>query len=96
MPWRLRWSKFVDELAHLLDEAVGVGREPEELRQLPDDDDDRQAVHVADLDLAREQVGDEAELADTEPDLDEADEDGEHAGQRDGGGRVVAGHDAAG
>ena len=84
------------ELPHLLDEGVGVRREPAELRQLPDDDDDGQSVHVADLDLAREQVGDEAELADTEPDLDEADQDGEHAGQGDGGGRVVAGHDERG
>ena len=84
------------ELAHLLDEGVGVGREPAELRQLPDDDDDGQPVHVADLDLARQQVGDEAELADTEPDLDEADEDGEHPGQGDGGGRVVAGDDERG
>ena len=30
-----------------------------------------EAVHVADLDLAREQVGDEAELAEPEADLDE-------------------------
>ena len=43
-----------DELPHLVDEAVGVRREPAELRQLADDDDDGQSVHVADLDLARQ------------------------------------------
>ena len=84
------------ELAYFLDKGVSVRREPAELRQLPDDDDDRQSVHVADLDLAGEQVGDEAQLANTKPDLDEADQDGEHAGQSDGGGRVVAGHDERG
>ena len=30
-----------------------------------------EAVHVADLHLARQQVGDEAELAEPEPDLDQ-------------------------
>ena len=64
-------SRCSNERAHLVDEAVGVGREPEELRQLADDDRDRQPVHVADLHLAREQVGDEAELAEAEADLDE-------------------------
>ena len=62
------------ELEHLLNEGVGVRLETAVLGQLPDDDDHGQAVHVADLDLARQQVGDEAELADAEPDLDEADE----------------------
>ena len=85
-----------DELADLVDEGVGVRGEPAELRKLPDDDDDGQSVHVADLHLAREQVGDEAQLADAEPDLDQADQDGEHAGQGDGGGRVVAGDDERG
>ena len=84
------------KLPHFLDEGVSVRRETAELRQLPDDDDDGQAVHVADLDLAREQVGHEAKLADTQPDLDEADQQGEHAGQGDGGGGVVAGHDERG
>ena len=55
----------------LVDEAVGVGGEAEQLRQLADDDRDRQPVHVADLHLAGQQVGDEAELADPEADLDE-------------------------
>ena len=67
----------------LVDEAVGVGREPEQLRELAHDDRDREAVHVADLDLAREQVGDEPELAEPEPISISADEQGEHPGERD-------------
>ena len=63
--------------------AVGVGREAEQLRELADDDRDRQAVHVADLHLARQQVGDEAELRDAEPDLDEPDEQRQHPRERD-------------
>ena len=56
-----------EEGLHLGDEPVGVGREAEELGQLADDDGDRQPVHVADLHLLREQVGDEAELAEPKP-----------------------------
>ncbi len=67
-------SRCLDERPQLVDEPVGVGGEAEQLRQLADDDRDREAVHVADLHLAREQVGDEAQLGDAEPDLDEADE----------------------
>ena len=66
------WSRPSNELLDLVDEAVGVGREAEQLRQLADDDRDRQAVHVPDLHLLREQVGDEPELAEPEPDLDRA------------------------
>ena len=49
----------------------------------------RQAVHVADLHLAREQVGDEPELAEPEADLDEPDEQRQHARERDRRRRVV-------
>ena len=49
-----------------------------------------EAVHVADLHLLGEQVGDEPELPEAEADLDEADEDGEHSGERDRGPRVAA------
>ena len=38
-----------------------------------------QAVEVADTHLAREQVGDEAQPGDAEADLDQPDEDGQHA-----------------
>ena len=76
-------AEAVDERLQLAEERVGVGREAEQLRQLPDDDRDPEAVHVADLDLFGEQVGDEAELAEAEADLDQADEDREHARQDD-------------
>ena len=56
---------------------------PNSFGSWPDDDRDREAVHVADLDLLGEQVGDEAELPQAEPDLGEPDEDREHARQRD-------------
>ena len=56
---------------HLGAERRRVGREPAQLRQLPDDDRDREAVHVADLDLARQQIGDEPEPAQPQADLDE-------------------------
>ncbi len=65
-------------------EALGVRREPEELGQLAHDDEEGETVHVADLHLTREQVGDEAEASYPQPDLDESDDDGEHPGQRDG------------
>ena len=80
---RLRVVEVLEELAQLVEEAVGVGGEAEQLRQLADDDRDREAVHVADLHLARQQVGDEAELADPEADLDEPDDEGEHPRERD-------------
>ena len=79
----VRLVDSLDERLDLVEEAVGVGGEAEELRQLADDDRDRQAVHVADLHLLREQVGDEPELPEPEPDLDEPHEDGEHPGQGD-------------
>ena len=64
-------------------EALGVGRESEELRQLPDDDHEGETVHVPDLDLVRQEVGDESQLRDAESDLDQSDDQGQHAGQRD-------------
>lgn len=73
----------------IAEERVGVGGEAEELRQLADDDRDREAVHVAHLDLFREQVRDEAELAEAEGDLDQADEEREHPGQRDRGAGIA-------
>ncbi len=64
-------------------EALGVGRESEELRQLPDDDHEGETVHVPDLDLVRQEVGDESQLRDAESDLDQSDDQGQHAGQGD-------------
>ena len=71
-------------------EALGVRREPEELGQLAHDDDEGEAVHVTDLHLTREQVGDESEPPDPQPDLDEGDDNGQHPGQRDGSVHVAA------
>ena len=87
----LRWSKFVAELTHLLHERVGVSREPAELRELSYDDRDGEAVHVADLHLAGQQVRDETQLADPEPDLDQTHEHSQHARKCDRLRRVVAG-----
>ena len=75
--------EVLDELADLVAEAVGVGREAEELRELADDDRHREPVHVADLHFAREQVRDKPELADTERDLDQADEQCQHPREHD-------------
>ena len=82
----------LEEGPDLVDEPVGIGGEPEELGELTDDDGDGQAVEVADADLAGEQVGDEAEPGNAEADLDEPDEEGEHAGEGDGAGRVAGDH----
>ena len=50
------------ERHRLADEAVGIGREAEQLRQLADEDRQGEAVHVADLGRLGQQVGDEPEL----------------------------------
>ena len=81
----------LDELLDLVEEAVGVGREAEELRQLADDDRDAQAVHVADLHLLGEQVGDEAELAQPRGRSRRARRAREHPGERDRGAGIAAG-----
>ena len=77
------------ERPEFVEEGVRVGGEAEQLRQLADDDRDRETVHVADLNLARQQVGHEAELAHAQPDLDQSGEHGEHPGQGDRPGGVV-------
>jgi hypothetical protein len=53
----------VDEPAELFDEAVSVDGEAEELGELADQDGQRQSVHVTEHRRLRQQVGDEAELA---------------------------------
>ena len=55
----------LDEGPRLGDQAVGVGREAEELGQLADQDGQRDAVQVAVADGRREEVGDEAEAGAT-------------------------------
>ena len=81
--------EVLEPRAQLVDEAVGVGGEAAQLRELPHDDGDGEAVHVTDLHLARQQVGDEPELAEPESDLDETDEQGQHPRERDRASRVV-------
>ncbi len=49
-------------------EAIGVRREPEELRQLPDDDGQRDPIEIADPDRARQQVGQQTEVQEPERD----------------------------
>ena len=60
---RVRLVEVREEGDDVVDEGVRVGREAEELGELADDDRDGQPVHVADLDLLGEQVGDEPQLA---------------------------------
>ena len=80
---RLAGDKPVDEAARLVDQPVRVNGEPEELRQLPDQDRERKPVHVADLRRPREQVGDEPESRNAGDDHDHADQQGEHRSQGD-------------
>jgi len=49
-------------------EAIGVRREPEELRQLRNDDGQRDPVEIADPDRGRQQVGQQTEVQETERD----------------------------
>ena len=53
------------EPGRLVDQAVGVDREAEELGQLAHDDGESQAVHVADLGRLGQELGDEPELEDS-------------------------------
>lgn len=80
----VRLIEPLDEARELVAEAVGVDREPEQLGKLAHGDRHREAVHVPDLHLPREQVGDETELAEPQSDLDETDEDGQQPRERDG------------
>ena len=88
---RLAVGDTVHEPLQLRDEAVGVDGESEELRQLPDQDRQRQTVHVADHRRLRQQVGDEAELGYSTEHHDRAHEECEHRGERDGTLRVAVG-----
>ena len=86
----MRLIEVLDEHTHLLEKRVGTRGEAEQLRQLADDDRDAEAVHVSDLHLLGEQVGDETEFSKPEPNLGEADEHRQHARQRDRGLGVAA------
>ena len=73
-----------DELAEVHQHVAAVDAEAEELGQLADDDDDRQAGHVAEPDRLREQVGDEAEPGDAGADGDGAHQQRQHPRQSHG------------
>ena len=77
----------------LVDEAVGVDGEAEELGQLAHQDREGEPVHVADLGRLGEQVGDEAELADAGADHADGDEDRQHRRERDRLRRIAVGAD---
>ena len=89
---RVRLVETRDESFRLVDEAIGVRRKAEQFGQLPNEDGDREAIHVADLDLFGQQVRDEPEFAETESDFDRADHQRHHPGERDRG-RRIAGHE---
>ncbi len=77
-----------------INQPVRVDREPEQLRQLADEDGEREAVHVSDLGRLREKVGDEAELENAGEHGDRADHESKHGGVADGGLRAsVRGHE---
>jgi hypothetical protein len=78
-----------DETRELGPEAVAVHREPEELRELADQDRERQPVHVADDRGLRDQVGDEAQPGDPRERDDGPDEECERRPERDCPGRVA-------
>ena len=80
---RLAVGQPFDEAGELPDQALGADLEPEQLRQLPDQDGQRQAVHVADHGRLGDQVGDEPELRHRRHDHDGRDHEREDRGQRD-------------
>ena len=79
------------ESLHLGDEAVGIDREPEQLRQLPDQDRHGQAVHVPDHRRLREEVGDESEPEDAAEHRDRSHQERQHRRERDRALRVAVG-----
>ena len=90
---RFVWSRYWRNWRISSTNPSASVEKPNSFGQLTHDDGDGQAVHVADLDLLGEQVGDEAELAEPEADLEQPDHHGEHARQHDGLVRIVPGHD---
>ena len=74
----------VHESSDLVDEPIRVHGEPEQFRELSDQDRQRKAVHVADPRRLGEQISDEPELRDPRRDHDRPDDQREHGRQRDG------------
>ena len=80
----------LEEGHRLRHEAAGVGGEAEQLGQLADEDDDREAGQVACAHGVGEQVRDEAELSQARPDGDQPHQEGQHPRQRDSRVRVAS------
>ena len=74
----------MDERVDLIDQAVCVGREAEQLRQLADQDRERETVHVADLRGLGEQIRNEPELRHPRRDHEHAHQQRQHRGQLHG------------
>ena len=81
-PW-VRLVQVLKEGDELVDEAAGVDLEPEQLRQLADEDHDREPGQVADADGSGQKIGNEPELGDPGGDRDCPHEERKHAGQGD-------------
>ena len=73
--WSRRRRRPRTKARGAVDHALGVDREPEQLRQLADDHDERDPVHVAVADRLGQEVGDEAEAGQAGDDADRAGED---------------------
>ena len=95
----MRLGQAAGERGELLEEPVGVERQPEELRRLADEDEDGDAVKVARQDGPREEVRHEAQPRDAAGDQDPRRHQGEQGEQRGvtrgvaGGERTEAGGD---
>ena len=87
----LAGADAVHEPGDVPDQGVGVHGEPAELRQLADQDGERETGHVADLGRLGEQVRHEAQLGHSGQDHHGADQEGEHRGQGDGPRRASVG-----
>ena len=61
---QVRVAEVGQDVPHLLDERLALHRDAEDLADLADDHERRDARHVADEDRLREQVGEEAEPQD--------------------------------
>ena len=86
-------AESLHESGDVADQRVGVHREAEQLRELADQDRERETRHVADLGRLGEQVGNEAQLRHPGQDHRAADQEGEHRRQGDGTRRTPVGPD---
>lgn len=90
---RLAPAEALNEADEIPDEALAAHREPEEFRELADQDGDREAVHVADHGGLGDEVRDEAELGHGREDHDDADHQRKHRREHNRLLRVAVGRD---